>query len=202
MAEIAIPDDVADLVDFDQLDLDTPTQVNRSTWTGRRKVVGLAGAETWRGKVSLSLIATEDEERPVRGWLFALASPENHFRWPLPCNSHIGPRPTVASGASNGYTLPLTGGQPNARILRAGSFMTVPLPSGHARTVLLTADLRFDNSGNATAQFRPALNETPTLGATVETVEPYIPMAPVNPTMGLAMQDGVSGTSFDVEEAM
>lgn len=200
MAEIPVP--VADWLDFDRLDLSTPSQVNRSTWTGRRKVVGLSGAETWQGKVSLSGIATEEEERQWRAFLFNLAGPENHFRWPLPCNSHIGPRPQVDTGATDGYTLPLTGGQPNARILRAGQFMTVPLPSGHSRTVCLTADLRFDASGDALAQFRPALNEAPTAGVTVETTDPFIPMAPTAPVIGLSLDNGVSGTSFDVEEAM
>lgn len=200
MAEIAIP--LPDDLDLDSLMLSSPAQVNRSTWTGRRKVVGLAGAETWQGKVSLSLIATEEEERQWRAFLFALAGPQNSFRWSLPCANHIGPRPTVAAGASDGYTLPLTGGQPNTRILRAGQFLTVPLPSGHHRSVGLTADLRFDGSGNATAHFHPALNEAPTLGTVVETVRPFIPMSPVEPLLGLASSQGVSGTAFDVDEAM
>lgn len=200
MAEIAIP--LADELDFDSLTLSSPAQVNRSTWSGRRKVIGLSGTEIWRGKLSLSLITTEEEERQWRAFLFALAGPQNSFRWPLPCNSHIGPKPTVAAGASNGYTLPLTGIQPNARILRAGQFMTVSLPTGHQRAVCLTADLRGEGAGNATAQFRPALSEVPTAGTTVETAYPFIPMAPTEPVMGLSMSSGVSGTGFDVEEAL
>lgn len=200
MTEITVPFP-AELL-LDQLDLSSPSQVNRSTWTGRRKVVGLSGAETWTGRVSLGLIATEEEERQWRAFLFALGGPANSFRWVLPCASHIGPKPTVASGAGNGYTLPLEGMQPNARILKAGQYMTVPLPSGHSRTVCLTADLRADGSGAATAQFRPALNETPTLGVTVETTDPYIPMSPVGSVIGLATIDGISSTAFEVEEAM
>lgn len=200
MAEITIP--LPDELDFDSLTLSSPSQVNRSTWTGRRKVIGLSGVEVWQGKLSLSHIATEEDERQWRAFLFSLGGPANSFRWPLPCNRHIGPKPTVSAGAGNGYTLPLTGGQPNARIARAGQFMTVPLPSGHYRAVCLTADLRFDASGNATAQFRPALNETPALGAVVETAYPFIPMSPVEPIMGLSSASGIAGTSFDVEEAL
>lgn len=200
MAEITIPD--SDELLQDGLFLSSPTQVNRSLWTGRRKVMGLAGAETWRGSVTLDTIATENDERDWRAFLFGLKGPQNWFRWLLPCNQHIGPKPTVAAGAGNGYTLPLEGMQSDARILKAGQYMTVPLPSGHARAVCLLQDLRTDASGNATATFEPALNETPTLGATVETTDPYIPMSPVEGSMGLALSNGVSGTSFDVEEAL
>lgn len=200
MSEIAIP--APDDLLLDGLTLYAPAQVNRSQWTGRRKVVGLAGAEIWRGKATIDLICTEEDERPWRAFLFGLRGPVNWFRWNLPCQRHIGPRPTVAAGASNGYTLPLAGMQANATILRAGQFMTVPLPSGHKRTVCLTADLRASATGTATATFEPALNETPALSAVVETADPYIPMSPVEATQGLDSADGVSGASFDVEEAM
>lgn len=199
MSEITVPD--PDNLLLDSLSLSAPAQVNRSAWTGTRKVVGMPGVELWQGKATIDTIATEEEERPWRAFLFGLRGPVNWFKWLLPCNTHIGPKPTVAAGASDGYTLPLTGMQPNARILRAGQFMTVPLPSGHNRTVCLTNDLRTDASGNATATFEPALGETPVEGATVETVDPFIPMSPVEPTQGLGSADGVSGASFDVEEA-
>lgn len=200
MSEIAIPspDDLL----LDSLTLYAPAQVNRSAWTGRRKVIGLAGTEIWRGKATIDLICTEEEERPWRAFLFGLRGPVNWFRWYLPCQRHIGPKPAVAAGASDGYTLPLDGMQASATILRAGQFMTVPLPSGHWRTVCLIADLRTNGSGQATATFEPALNETPAENAIVESAVPFIPMAPVEPTQGLDSADGVSGASFDVEEAM
>lgn len=200
MAEITVPD--PDELLLDRLTLVTPSQVNRSTWTGRRKVIGLSGTERWTGAVSIADIATEIDDRRWRAFLFALGGPENWFRWPLPCQTHIGPRPVVASGAGNGYTLPLEGMQPNALILRAGQFLAVPLPSGHVRAACLTADLRADGSGEATASFRPALNETPATGATVETTDPYIPMAPTEGNLGLSLDNGISGTSFEVEEAL
>ena len=200
MSEIAVPD--PDELILSGLRLRTPAQVNRSTWTGRRKVVGLAGTEVWTGQAAIDLIVTEEEERPWRSFVFSMRGPVNWFRWPLPCNSHIGPKPTVAASASDGYSLPLTGMQPNARILRAGQFMSVPLPSGHTRAVCLVSDLKADGSGNATAQFEPALNETPTEGATVETVAPFIPMSFVEPEQGFGMDNGVSGANFDVEEAL
>lgn len=199
MTEIIIPD--PDSLLLDSLRLYSASKVNRSVWTGRRKVIG-GGAELWSGKVTIDLICTEEEERPWRAFLFGLRGPANWFRWPLPCQRHIGGRPTVAAGAANGYTLPLAGMLANATILRAGQFMTVPLPSGHKRTVCLTTDLRTGGAGTATATFEPALNETPTLATVVETAAPFIPMSPVEPTQGLDSADGVSGASFDVEESM
>lgn len=199
MAEITVPD--PDELILSNLDLATPTQVNRSAWVGTRKILGLPGPAAWQGTVAIDTITTEEAERPWRAFLFDLEGPVNHFRWPLPCNTHIGPKPLVGAGATDGKTLPLTGMQPSTTILRAGQFMTVPLPSGHHRAVVLTAPLVTDASGNATATYKPALNEVPVEGATVETAYPFIPMSPVEGTMGLATAEGVSGTSFDVEEA-
>lgn len=199
MSEIVVPD-VEGLL-LDNLMLTSPAQTNRSAWTGKRKVVGLPGIELWSGQVTIDLLSTEEEERPWRAWLFALRGPTNWFKWTLPCATHAGGLPTVAAGASNGYTLPLAGLTPSTVILKAGQFMTVPLPSGYTRTVCLISALASNGSGNATATFEPALGETPAFGATVETKNPYIRMSPTDPMQGLATADGVSGTTFDVEEA-
>jgi len=197
--EITVPDQDELLLDGPVLS--TPVQVNRSQWTGRRKVIGAPGREFWKGKVALADIATEDDERPWRAFLFALDGPVNWFRWRLPRNYHIGPKPVVAAGASDGYTLPISGMQPSITLLEAGQYMTVPLPSGHSRAVCLTADLVTDVAGTATAQFKPALGEVPTLGVTVETADPFIPMSLTGTDNGFSMQNGVSAQGFDVEEA-
>lgn len=200
MTEIPVPVP-ADLL-LDRFELSSPAQVNRSTWTGRRKVIGLAGVETWRGAVSIAPITTEIQERQWRAFLFALKGPQNWFKVLLPCNQHPGGKPTVAAGAGAGYTLLLTGMQPSTTILRAGQFMTVPLPGGHQRAVCLTADLVANSSGNGTATFAPALNQIPATGATVETLAPFIAASPTEPVLGLATTQGISGTSFEFEEAL
>lgn len=199
MSEVAVPN-YDDLL-FDGLRLFSPATVNRSEWTGRRKVVGGPGREVWRGQVTIDTITTEEEERPWRAFLFGLDGPVNWFKWLLPCNVHIGPMPLVAAGAGDSYIMPLKGMQPETTILGAGQFMTVPLPSGASRAVCLVADLVTDASGNATAQFKPALGETPAEDAQVETADPFIPMSATDGDQGLDMRDGVSGTSFAVEEA-
>lgn len=198
MSEITVPDD-AELLKKG-LRLISPQQLNVSAWTGNAKTIGQPGIEMWSGMVSLEQIATESEERQWRAFLFALGGPENWFRWMLPCQTHDGSKPMVGSGASNGYTLPLSGLAVSSTILAAGQFMTVPLPSGKYRTVCLTSPLVSDGSGLATASFRPALPETPTSGVTVETLDPFIPMRPVGDTLGLDTDQGLSGTAFDVRE--
>lgn len=198
MTEIVVPDQDA-LVTLG-VTLTSPQQVNRSRWTGRRKVVGQPGIEYWSGKVAISDIATEEEERPWRAFLFGLGGPSNWFRYPLACNDHPGSNPTVGAGASNAYTLPLAGLTPSTTILAAGQYMTVPLPSGRYRAICLTAPLISDGSGHATAQFAPALGETPSLGVTVESVNPFIPMCPIEDALSIGTDNGVSGIAFDVEE--
>lgn len=199
MSEIAVPS--ADGITLDQLTLTAPAQLNRSGWTGKRKVVGLPGIELWRGKATIDLLTTENEEQPWRGFLFALRGQANWFKYILPCNTHAGSRPVVGSSPGNGYTMPLSGMAVSQTILSAGQFMTVPLPSGYNRPVCLTAPLVSDGSGNGTATFEPALGETPTVGATVETIDPYVRMAASGSTQGFSLSEGVSGSSFDVEEA-
>lgn len=200
MAEVIVPD--YDELQVIELDFDEPAQVNRSAWTGTRKAIGLPGAGIWTGQVAVENIATEAEERQWRAFLARLKGVQNWFKVYLPCQSHIGPAPTVDTGATNGYTLPLTGMTPSTVILEAGQHMSVPLPSGHVRAVRLTADLLTDSGGEAVAEFSPALNEVPTLGATVETANPYVRVAASATRNPIPLNNGISGFVLDVEETV
>lgn len=200
MPEVIVPD--YDELIVRGLDYAEAAQTNRSGWTGTRKVIGLPGATLWRGQIEVRDIATELEERPWRAFKAGLRGVQNWFKVYLPCQSHIGPAPTVDSGAGNGYTLPLTGMTPNTIILWAGQHMTVPLPSGHGRAVRLETNLLTDASGDAIAVFSPALNEIPTLGAAVETAKPFVPVTATNPDNPWGGDDGLSGFVMDVEEAV
>lgn len=198
MAEVIAPD--YDELQVVELDFDEPAQVNRSAWTATRKVIGLPGAGLWSGQVAVENIATEVEERQWRAFLARLKGVQNWFKVYLPCQSHIGPAPTVDTGATNGYTLPLTGMEPDTVILQAGQHISVPLPSGHIRTVRLTEDLLTDSAGKAVAEFAPALNEVPTLGAAVETANPYVRVAATATRTPIPLSNGISGFVLDVEE--
>ncbi len=200
MAEVIVPD--YDELQVIELDFDEPAQVNRSAWTGTRKAIGLPGAGLWTGQIAVENIATEAEERQWRAFIAKLRGIQNWFKVYLPCQLHIGPAPVVAAGASNGYSLPLTGMSPSTRILEAGQHMSVPLPSGHVRAVRLTADLVTDLSGGAVAEFGPALNEVPTLGVAVETANPYVRVAASASRNPIPQNNGISGFTLDVEEAL
>lgn len=200
MAEVLLPSNI-DALTIDEYDVNAPAQVNRSGWTGTRKVIGLPGAEMWTAKITLDGIATEEEERLWRAFLFSLRGQANWFRLLFPCQQHAGDRPTVRSGATAGYSLPLQGLAASTTVLTAGQFLTVPLPSGRHRMVSLSAALNSNGSGQGTAYFEQQLTEVPSTGATVESKAPFMPAALAQSTAGLSLSQGVAGRSFDLEEA-
>lgn len=200
MALLEIPDhDALILLSLDPV---VPDQLNRSIWTSRAQVVGLPGAEYWTAKAAIEPMATEDEERPWRAFIFGLKGRQNTFNLPIACQRHVGGKPLVNAATLAGYTLPLDGMQPSTRILRAGNFLTVPLPSGHARAVMLTADLITNGAGEATAQLNFALGEVPANNVIVETAQPYIPMRSVSGNSSMIWDNAVSATSFELVEAL
>lgn len=184
------------------LDLDVPDQMNRSVWSRRGQVVGLPGAEMWMARAAIGPLATEIEERPWRAFVFNMRGRQNHFHFPLCKQTHAGSRPLVNAAVSAGYSLPLDGMAPSTTILTAGQYMTVPLPSGHNRLVMLTADLATNGAGAAIAYFNVALGEVPANNAVVETIDPFIPVRNTSGRASMSWDNAVSGASFDLEEAL
>jgi hypothetical protein len=200
MALLTVPDTEALILN--SLTLDVPDQMNRSIWTRRRKIVGLPGAEMWMASFSLAPMATEDDERPWRAFLFNLRGRQNYFHYPMPRQRHVGGKPLVNAATGSGYELPLDGMEPSTRILSAGHYMTVPLPSGHQRLVMLAADLITNSSGQATAQLNIELTEVPADNAVVETANPFIPVCNAEPRVTINWDNAVAGAGFNLEEAL
>jgi len=200
MAVLEIPD--RDALIILSIDAVVPDQLNRSIWSSRSQVVGLPGAEYWTAKAAIEPMATEDDERPWRAFIFGLRGRQNVFHLPIACQRHVGAMPLVNAASDAGYTLPLDGMEPSTRILRSGSFITVPLPSGHARTAMLTADLITNGSGEATAQLNFALGEVPANNVIVETAYPYIPVRSASGNSSMIWDNAVSATSFELVEAL
>lgn len=182
MAEITVPDQSL-IVDKQWL-IDVPAQSNKSQWTGRTKITGLPGAETWSVKARVRFRGSLSAQKPWRAFMMALRGIQNTFRVRYACSQRTGSNPTVAAGANAGYTLPLSGLPALSTVLLAGDGMTVPLPSGHHRLVVLKANLVADGAGNATASFEPALGEVPATSTVVETINPYILARMANPQAG------------------
>jgi hypothetical protein len=200
MSEVILPDD--DRIILNWVDCDTPAQVNRSKWTGGRTVIGLPGAELWKASVTLDTIETEFDERPWRAFFRKMRGVQNWFRLVVAEQLPSGARPIVASGALAGlYTVPLKGMTPNARVLFAGQYMTLVMPSGAYRLVCLEENLQADNSGNATAQFSPALREAPAVDSFVECDQPFMPASLTETSVKIILDNAVSSASFEVEEA-
>jgi hypothetical protein len=199
MAEVGVPDPAA--MRIDSLRLRTPTQRNRSLWTGASKAIGLPGAELWSGAVSIELLSTEAQERQWRAFLWALGGPQNWFRMPLPCAEHPGGGIFVDEVGATGYTLDIASSAISQTLLDAGQFLTIPLPSGRFRTVCLQALLATDAAGKATASFRPALTESPVAGATIISRTPFMPFSPADDDLAITWAEGIGQIAFDVEEA-
>lgn len=200
MALITLPN--IDDIELRGITPDVPDQLNRSIWSRKGKVVGLPGAEVWRASVSVGPFATEIEERPWRAFLHGLRGRQNHFHLPVACQRHYGPKPLVNSASAAGYLLPLDGMAVSTRILEAGQYLTVPLPSGHKRLVMLMADLITNGSGEATAQLNLALGEIPANNAEVETAYPFVPVICTDGNPELSYDQGVSSASLSLEEHM
>lgn len=200
MALIAVPDNKKLIMN--SLTLLSPTQTNRSIWTSRSQSIGLPGAEMWSITATLDTMVTEAEERPWRAFIFNLRGGQNHFHFPLCKQCHIGPRPVVATGASDGYGIPLEGMTPSTRILEAGQYITVPLPSGHYRTCMLTTDLITNALGRAIVPLNIALGEAPTGGTIVETAKPFIPVKIDDPNVAMEYEGSTSTSSLELVEAL
>jgi hypothetical protein len=182
--------------------LEENIQTNTSEWTGSRKSTALPGAQKWLAQFAPHQIFEESAQKEWRGFIIALRGQVNKFRLPMASAQHGGANPTVATGANAGASLPLTGLAISSTVLVIGDFLTVPLPNGHQRLVMLTADLVSNGSGNATAQFRPFLNQVPTLGASVESINPFALMANSESKQGWSEEYGVMTINFNAEEAL
>ncbi|GGB15158.1 hypothetical protein GCM10011380_00710 [Sphingomonas metalli] len=198
MAEILFPSGVE--LASEGWTLNEPAQVNRSGWTGTRKVVGLPGASLWSSTATIEGIATEDEEAGIRAFFVALRGMRNTFRLQAGCQQTDVTTATVRTGAGNSDTLPMENLPANATVLTAGKFLTVQLPSGHFRLVCLTLPLVTNGQGMGTAVFGPELGEIPVAGTAVELANPFALMAMTKP-FSLQRADGLANFSIECEEA-
>lgn len=198
MPILTVPDSEAVIID--RFDLDTPAQVNRSAWTKRRKVIDLPGAQMWSFQFHIEGVNTELAERPWRSFLVRLGGPANPFRLPVACSQHTGPKPRTQENSS-GSTLRLSGFA-GAQSMYAGQYLTVPLPSGHERLVMIINDFIADGGGNAIATVLPPLDEVPVSGLTVESINPWALVALPDSRNGWSLSDGISDFQFTAEEAL
>lgn len=181
-----------------------PAQLNRSSWTGRSKIVGLPGAAYVSVTAEFVTQIGEDRARPWRAFFKQIARRWNSFRVPLgEAIQTAAANPSVRAGATAGTTLPLQGLPASAAVLRTGDFMTVRLPSGHERPVCLVAPLNSNGSGQGTAVFDTELGEVPATGIAVEIGRPWGLMRLTSDVPGWDVDPGqLYSFSIAAEEAL
>lgn len=176
-------------------------QVNRSGWTGARKVLRLPGAGVWKVTAAIKPISREVDSWPWKAFLTVLEGEANTFLMPFACQ----PRPAGAlisalnGGVQGATSINLqTQGVQTGKGLRGGQAITVTLASGKRQLLLLTQDFIGDGQVR-TAYFRGALREN-FPAQYVEAVNPVCEMAMVGKP-ALDENEGVYTLGFDAEEA-
>lgn len=180
-----------------------PAQVNRSSWSGRRKVVGLPGAATWSVSGQFVPIIGEAAMLAWRAFFLDLRGVANRFpvRATESRQTTID-NPTVGSGATGGAGVPLTGLPPDTLILKRGQLLSVTLPSGHQRLAGARTDLVSNSSGQVIAPLSLELGEVPAPGAAVEIQWPFSLVAMRDAEQGWDVDPGlIYGFVLDAEEA-
>jgi len=182
-------------------------QVNRSEWTGARKVVRLPGAGRWRCSAAVLQTTRHSIAREWIAFFTALEGQANTFLLPFSqggqyTQAGTGATPQVAAGAVQGAeTIPLQGLGASGVRLFAGQAMSFVQPDGNTQLVVLTQNLVADGSGNGTATFRAALRGAPAAGTAVELVNPVGQMALTTDLVPIPSDEGVYDFAFDCEEA-
>ena len=171
-------------------------QVNRSPWTGNRKVMGLPGGEHFSVSCSPREAATESAERLWRAFVVRLRGSENMFAMPFACDQfpEATDNPQVSSAvAGNGFAT-LTGIPAGG--LKAGMGLTFGLSDLSRQLVIVTEDT---GSGTQVVRFEPTLRKNAT--GEVEAKNPYATVALTKDNTGWSRSQGRFVVAFDAEEA-
>ncbi len=185
--------------------LNTPTQVNRSEWTGARQAVIIAGAARWSASGEMKPIIKQSNAESWQAFFIALRGQANVFQLrAVEAQQTASANPTVNGGSQTGNTLNLTGlsGSVASTFLPAGSKMTIPFSDGTCQLVVLTSALVVGASTTGTATIEPRLRKSPANAATVEVQYPYALMALTSDVTGWTVDRGqLYGFAFEAEEA-
>jgi hypothetical protein len=177
---VLVPFPIVDFYAGRKMRFDQPSQVNRSAWTGKTKIVRLPGAARWTLSLGLPPINNENDVKPWRAFFVALEGVGNVFDVKVACQPSGA---TVGAAAAGAQTAAIGGG------LVAGDFVTFNLASGAKQLCVLTT-----NAGD----FRPPLREAASSGVGFN---PYCRMRLANSVVGWDENDGIYSVAFDAEEA-
>jgi hypothetical protein len=175
--------------------LDRPAQINVSAYTGSRKVVANPWHGKWTAKVQLAAIQGEANVLTWRSFFAKLKGSINTFQLPATeAAQHGSGTSTVSSGGAQGATTMVLNNTPP---LVAGMMATVTLPSGNKQLLLLTADI-----SGSTITFEPPMRETASVGAVVDSVNPFALVCLSDSSFGWSLDPArMYNIGFDVVEA-
>ena len=174
--------------------LNVPQQINRSGFTGRRRVVGLPGSETWHLSAAVEPLTTERQARAWRAFLSALRGAESSFRMQALPTKQIGfanPLVTAPVIGNRAVAVNSTAG------IEIGMMATVHQNDGFERMVVVV--------GIAAPQihFEPYLIFDPLIGAPMEFQYPWAVMSLTGGDQGgWDDTNGITAISFTAEEAL
>lgn len=167
--------------------LDRPAQINRSDYTGKRRVVANPWHGKWSVRVQLAPVGTGVKARTLKAFFASLKGQVNTFRLPATEGEqeHL-PAATVAVTAAQGAT----------SMTIAGAF----LQPGHMATVNDQL-LQIIESAGAVITFEPPLRQQATAATAIETGNPTCLMAMADSQVGWQVELGpFYRSSFDAEE--
>jgi len=174
-------------------------QVNKSGWSGNRKVMGLPGGESFAVSASPRPAFTMASERLWRAFIMRLRGAENHFYLPFACNQFVAgttnPAVSVGTPAVAGNSFATLTGIP-AGGLKAGMGLTFSLSDGTKQLVVVLLDAA---AGTQVVTFEPSLRKVAT--GNVEALNPYAEVAMTKDNTGWSVNDGRFMVAFDAEEA-
>lgn len=136
--------------------LEVQQQMNRSSFTGKRKIIGMPGQDRWFAKVVVMPMARESQAREFRAFMAALRGQENTFRLPaLPTQQRTAANPTVTTAVAGNRQVIVSS---NSGLV-VGMKATVQQINGHYRLVTIVG------IAGTTIAIEPALSANPTLAA-------------------------------------
>ncbi|SDC31111.1 hypothetical protein SAMN05444678_102269 [Sphingomonas sp. YR710] len=141
------------------------TQINRSTFVGRRRGTILPSAGFWKCQVSFPLVMSEAEFLPWRAFLLACNGQANSFRIEIADSPQTAATSVLVNGAGQaGLSLATDGWPTSGIVLKAGHAITVgeqpivlaadAVASGGAATLSLSRVLRSSPADNAPVEVR------------------------------------------------
>ena len=181
-----------------------PRLVQRSEFTGRRRVAMFGACALWAAECELPPM-DRAKAQVLRAFLSRLAVPGNTTRL-VAVEAPQNPAATGVASATGTtpVALGITGLPASTTVLRAGQMITVWLANGDTQLLVLTADLVSDGAGYALAQFDVPLRSAAAIGSGVEMNLPFAHVEAGEDIMAWAAAPGslYSAAGFTLTEAV